>query len=72
MGVWRSYDAVKITQNVFEYVADARDHPPKEQPVKESKRPELIDQRLVKALAHPLRIQILDILTERVASPNGI
>jgi DNA-binding transcriptional ArsR family regulator len=36
------------------------------------KRPELIDQRLVKALAHPLRVQILDILTERVASPNGI
>lgn len=38
----------------------------------ERKRPELIDQRLVKALAHPLRVQILDILTERVASPNGI
>ncbi|MGV1048868.1 MAG: hypothetical protein ACOYD4_10145 [Solirubrobacterales bacterium] len=36
------------------------------------KRPALIDQRLVKALAHPLRVQILDILTERVASPNGI
>lgn len=38
----------------------------------ERKRPELIDQRLVKALAHPLRVQILEILTERVASPNGI
>lgn len=31
---------------------------------------EVIDQRLVKALAHPLRVQILDILTERVSSPN--
>lgn len=35
-------------------------------------RPELIDQRLVRALAHPLRIKILEILTERVASPNLI
>lgn len=35
-------------------------------------RPEAIDQRLVKALAHPLRIQILEVLTERVASPNLI
>jgi DNA-binding transcriptional ArsR family regulator len=31
--------------------------------------PEPIDQRLVRALAHPLRVQILEILTERVASP---
>jgi DNA-binding transcriptional ArsR family regulator len=36
------------------------------------KRPEPIDQRLVKALAHPLRVQILEILTERVASPNWL
>jgi DNA-binding transcriptional ArsR family regulator len=35
-------------------------------------RPEVIDQRLVRALAHPLRIKILEILTERVASPNRI
>jgi DNA-binding transcriptional ArsR family regulator len=35
-------------------------------------RPEVIDQRLVKALAHPLRIKILEILTERVASPNRL
>lgn len=35
-------------------------------------RPEAIDQRLVKALAHPLRIQILEVLSERVASPNLI
>ncbi len=32
-------------------------------------RPEVIDQRLVRALAHPLRIRILEALTERVASP---
>ena len=32
-------------------------------------RPEVIDQRLVRALAHPLRIKILEALTERVASP---
>lgn len=31
---------------------------------------EAIDQRLIKALAHPLRIQILEVLTEQVASPN--
>lgn len=36
------------------------------------KRPEMIDQRLVRALAHPLRIQILEILTERVASPLSL
>jgi DNA-binding transcriptional ArsR family regulator len=35
-------------------------------------QPEAIDQRLVRALAHPLRIQILEVLTERVASPNLI
>jgi DNA-binding transcriptional ArsR family regulator len=34
--------------------------------------PEPIDQRLVRALAHPLRVQILEILTERVASPNWL
>jgi DNA-binding transcriptional ArsR family regulator len=32
--------------------------------------PETIDQRLVRALAHPLRVQILEILSERVASPH--
>jgi DNA-binding transcriptional ArsR family regulator len=31
-----------------------------------------IDQRLVKALAHPLRIRLLAILNERVASPNEL
>jgi hypothetical protein len=35
-------------------------------------QPEVIDQRLVKALAHPLRIKILEILTERIASPTRI
>jgi len=36
------------------------------------KRQEAIDQRLVRALAHPTRVQILEILTERVASPNWL
>jgi DNA-binding transcriptional ArsR family regulator len=35
-------------------------------------RTESIDPRLVKALSHPLRIQILEVLTERVASPNWL
>jgi DNA-binding transcriptional ArsR family regulator len=35
-------------------------------------QPEAIDQRLVRALAHPLRVQILEVLTERVASPTLI
>lgn len=35
-------------------------------------RSEVIDQRLVRALAHPLRIKILEILTERVTSPNRL
>ena len=33
---------------------------------------EVIDQRLVRALAHPLRINILEILCDRVASPNAL
>lgn len=35
-------------------------------------QPEAIDPRLVKALSHPLRVQILEILTERVASPTWL
>ena len=31
-----------------------------------------IDQRVVKALGHPLRVQILKILNQRVASPNEL
>jgi DNA-binding transcriptional ArsR family regulator len=31
-----------------------------------------VDQRLVKALAHPLRVHILTILNERMASPNEL
>jgi DNA-binding transcriptional ArsR family regulator len=31
-----------------------------------------VDQRLIKALAHPLREQLLAILNERVASPNEL
>lgn len=34
--------------------------------------PDPIDQRLVRSLAHPLRIQIMELLTDRVASPNGL
>ena len=34
--------------------------------------PDAIDQRLVRSLAHPLRIQILELLTDHVASPNAI
>lgn len=34
--------------------------------------PEAIDQRLVRALAHPLRVRILEVLTDRVASPSLI
>jgi len=32
--------------------------------------PDPIDQRLVRSLAHPLRVQILELLTDHVASPN--
>jgi cell division protein FtsW len=32
----------------------------------------VIDQRMVKALAHPLRVKILEILTERITSPNRL
>jgi hypothetical protein len=34
--------------------------------------PDAIDQRLVRSLAHPLRIQILELLTDHVASPNSL
>lgn len=34
--------------------------------------PDAIDQRLVRSLAHPLRIQILERLSDHVASPNLI
>jgi DNA-binding transcriptional ArsR family regulator len=36
------------------------------------KHKETIDQRLIRALAHPMRVQILEILCERIASPNAI
>jgi hypothetical protein len=32
----------------------------------------LIDPRLVRALSHPLRVALLDLLTERIASPNQL
>src|SRR5881275_2990727 len=34
--------------------------------------PEAIDQRLVRSVAHPLRIKILEALTDHVASPNAL
>jgi DNA-binding transcriptional ArsR family regulator len=37
-----------------------------------SNHPEPIDQRLVRALSHPLRVRILEVLTEQVASPNWL
>ncbi len=37
-----------------------------------TKTREAVDQRLIKALAHPLRSNILAILNERVASPNEL
>jgi len=33
---------------------------------------EIIDPKLAKALAHPLRVQLLSILNERVSSPNQL
>lgn len=39
---------------------------------KKPKTAPLIDQRLVQSMAHPLRVQLLDALTERVTSPNGL
>jgi len=33
---------------------------------------EAIDQRLVRSVAHPLRIKILEALTDHVASPNAL
>jgi DNA-binding transcriptional ArsR family regulator len=36
----------------------------------QEERPEPIDQRLVRSVAHPLRIRILEALTDHIASPN--
>ncbi len=38
----------------------------------DSQEPEMIDQRLIKALAHPLRVRILEILSAQVSSPNQL
>ncbi|MGN6587331.1 MAG: hypothetical protein ACTHKT_07665 [Solirubrobacterales bacterium] len=38
----------------------------------QEERPEAIDPRLVQSVAHPLRIRILEALTDHVASPNVI
>ena len=37
-----------------------------------SEERDLIDQRLVRALGHPLRVRIVDLLTEEVLSPNEL
>lgn len=34
--------------------------------------PDPIDQRLVRSLAHPLRVRILELLTDHVASPTAL
>lgn len=39
---------------------------------KTTRKSQGIDQRLVKALGHPLRVQLLTILNARVASPNEL
>jgi DNA-binding transcriptional ArsR family regulator len=40
--------------------------------VKRTNARQEVDQRLVKALGHPLRVRLLQILNERVASPNEL
>jgi DNA-binding transcriptional ArsR family regulator len=40
--------------------------------MQKSAETETIDQRLVRALAHPLRVQILEVLSDRVASPHRL
>jgi DNA-binding transcriptional ArsR family regulator len=37
-----------------------------------TKRPQLIDQRLVRALGHPTRVEVLDVLTSKTLSPSQI
>jgi hypothetical protein len=44
--------------------------PPKEAPLPKTKKKDGVEQIVAKAFAHPLRVQILIILNERVASPN--
>ncbi|MGD9737021.1 MAG: ArsR/SmtB family transcription factor [Solirubrobacterales bacterium] len=34
--------------------------------------PEAIEERLARALSHPLRVQIFEILSERIASPHDL
>jgi DNA-binding transcriptional ArsR family regulator len=44
----------------------------KESDVNQRRQRGTLDQRLVRALGHPVRVQALNILNERVASPNEI
>jgi DNA-binding transcriptional ArsR family regulator len=72
------YDAV-INQRAAKVVQSPRKRseepavPPKTTAKKsKGKNKTGVDQRLVKALAHPLRVEILAILNERLASPNEL
>jgi DNA-binding transcriptional ArsR family regulator len=44
----------------------------KDRRVVAERRPDQIDSSLVRALAHPLRVEILQVLNEREASPNEL
>ncbi len=44
----------------------------KDRRVVTERRPDQIDSSLVRALAHPLRVEILQVLNEREASPNEL
>jgi DNA-binding transcriptional ArsR family regulator len=78
--VFDQYDVV-INQRAAKVVRSPRKRseeyavPPKtttKKPKTKSKIQTGVDQRLVKALAHPLRVEILTILNERMASPNEL
>jgi DNA-binding transcriptional ArsR family regulator len=78
--VFDQYDAV-INQRAAKVVQSPRKRseepavPPKTTTKKSKAKGKTktgVDQRLVKALAHPLRVEILTILNERMASPNEL
>jgi DNA-binding transcriptional ArsR family regulator len=45
---------------------------PKGKPASKEQSRSIVDQRVIKSLAHPIRAQALAILNERIASPNEI
>src|SRR3954471_16482099 len=49
-----------------------RTRPRNKEPVMPEERSDAIDPRLVKSVAHPLRVKILEALTDHVASPNTL